>query len=142
MCISSLMKSRHNVDDIVFAAIAPLVRQSLASWQPLQDPTLLVNVLRRWRHALKMSVMEKAQLDADVYGTRNFQSTTSVQDMAMTPYESLLWHSLLPKIQAFRRMAIFIQPFLFNQCCHIFPLVCSLGFCVVTCGGPTNLALE
>ncbi|KAF8523620.1 GC-rich sequence DNA-binding factor-like protein-domain-containing protein [Gautieria morchelliformis] len=90
----------HKLDGIVVAAIAPLVRQSLASWQPLQDPTLLVNVLRRWRRALKMSVMEKAQLNADVYGARNFQSTTSVQDVAMTPYESLLWHSWLPRVRS------------------------------------------
>lgn len=56
------------------------MRQSLTSWQPLQDPTLLVDVFRSWRCALKISIIEeKAELEADVYGARTIKSRPIVQ---------------------------------------------------------------
>ena len=56
------------------------MRHSLVSWQPLQDPTLLVDVFRRWRHALKISIVEEeAELMVNVNDSRTLMSKPSVQ---------------------------------------------------------------
>ncbi|KAF8587943.1 TFP11-domain-containing protein [Ramaria rubella] len=91
----------YRLDEIVVAAIAPTVRLSLASWQPLHDPTLLTDVFRRWRRALKFTVTEeKADLEVDVYGVRTLKAKPLAQDLTMTPYESLIWNAWLPKVRS------------------------------------------
>lgn len=57
----------YRLDEIVIAAIAPIVRQQLASWQPLKDPTLLVDLFSQWRLALKFNIEEEVVED-DPYG--------------------------------------------------------------------------
>lgn len=77
----------HKLDEIVVAAIAPVVlpfifwfhapslisslkvRRLLTSWNPLKDPTYLVDMFTRWRRALKFAEVEpNSEMEIEVHG--------------------------------------------------------------------------
>lgn len=77
---------RYRLDEVIVAAIAPIVRslcalngnasdgvtqvrRMLAQWHPLHDPCAFTRLFRIWRNALKMAVPdEKPQDQVSVYG--------------------------------------------------------------------------
>jgi tuftelin-interacting protein 11 len=63
---------RYGLDEIVVAAIAPLVRRMTTSWDPLKEPKEFISVFRGWRRALKVNKNVEEQEDSrvDVYGAR------------------------------------------------------------------------
>jgi tuftelin-interacting protein 11 len=62
---------KYRLDEIVVAAIAPLVRRMVANWNPLEDPTAFVSTFRTWRRALRVNTTEeKPQTQVDVYGSK------------------------------------------------------------------------
>ena len=70
---------RYRLDEIVVAAIAPIVRRMLAQWQPLEDPTKFTSTFRLWRQALKMNVPdEKPENEVQVYGSSTTISSPAV----------------------------------------------------------------
>ncbi|KAI0924244.1 hypothetical protein AcW2_005176 [Taiwanofungus camphoratus] len=92
---------RYQLDEIVVAAIAPVVRRMLAEWQPLVDPTAFTPMFKLWRGALKMAVPdEKPQDQVQVYGSSVVVTTAPVIEKPMTPYESLIWNAWLPKVRS------------------------------------------
>ncbi|TFY68825.1 hypothetical protein EVJ58_g784 [Rhodofomes roseus] len=92
---------RYRLDEVIVAAIAPIVRRMLAQWHPLQDPATFTPLFRLWRNALKMAPPdEKPQDQVSVYGTSTVISTAPVVEKPMTPYESLLWNAWLPKVRS------------------------------------------
>lgn len=107
---------RFRLDEVVVAAIAPVVRRMVATWNPLEDPTFLLSTLRNWRKALKTnSGVPKSDRQIDVHGTTTvvkpvdpyvdlplhlLTSTYSVcSETPMTPFESLLWNIWLPRVR-------------------------------------------
>ncbi|KAI0704460.1 TFP11-domain-containing protein [Cerioporus squamosus] len=92
---------RYRLDEVVVAAIAPVVRRMLTQWQPLEDPTAFTASFRAWRRALKMAAPEERRDDqVQVYGSSTVLTAPVVQDKPMTPYESLLWNSWLPRVRS------------------------------------------
>ncbi|KAH9951153.1 TFP11-domain-containing protein [Amylocystis lapponica] len=92
---------RYRLDEIIVAAIAPVVRRMLAQWQPLEDPTAFTPMFRAWRRALKMAVLEeKPPSEIQFYGSSAVISTAPIMEKPMTPYESLLWNAWLPKVRS------------------------------------------
>ncbi|KAF8519028.1 TFP11-domain-containing protein [Hysterangium stoloniferum] len=90
----------HCLDEIVVAAIAPAVRVLLTSWQPLREPTFLVGIFKRWRRALKFSVVEeKNGLDVDIYASQTVNPAPA-KNLVMLPFESLMWDVWLPKVRS------------------------------------------
>jgi tuftelin-interacting protein 11 len=90
---------RYRLDEIVVAAIAPIVRRIVAQWNPLQDPSALVSTFRTWKQALKVNLVEQPpQTQVDVYGTRTI-APPPIIEKPMTPFESLLWNIWLPKVR-------------------------------------------
>jgi len=91
---------RYRLDEIVVAAIAPIIRRMLVTWKPLEDPNFLIPTFQLWRHALKITATEaKPETGVQVYG-----SGTSVvlplNSTPMSPFESWLWHAWLPKVRS------------------------------------------
>jgi len=111
---------QYHLDEIVVAAITPVVRRLLASWHPLEDSTLLVDSFRRWRRALKFTDLEQRnEMEVDIYGAQSIRPKPPLQcviicqfigliftnllffrDLTMTPYESLMWNIWLPKVRS------------------------------------------
>ncbi|OBZ73835.1 Tuftelin-interacting protein 11 [Grifola frondosa] len=91
---------RYRLDEVIVAAIAPVVRRLLAQWQPLEDPTLFTPIFRMWRRALKMTAEDKIENQVQVYGSGTIVSTSASVEKPMTPYESLLWNSWLPRVRS------------------------------------------
>ncbi|KAF5383792.1 hypothetical protein D9615_003547 [Tricholomella constricta] len=91
---------RYQLDEIVVAAIAPLVRRMVANWKPLENPTAFVSTFRTWRRALRVNSEERApQSQVDIYGSKIFSATSVSTDKPMTPFESLLWNVWLPTVR-------------------------------------------
>ncbi|KAG5350269.1 hypothetical protein C0989_011837 [Termitomyces sp. Mn162] len=91
---------RYRLDEIVVAAIAPIVRRMVASWNPLEDPTAFVSTFRTWRRALRVNTEEPPpELQVDVYGSKIVQAPLTSIERPMTPFESLLWNVWLPKVR-------------------------------------------
>ncbi|CAL1714173.1 unnamed protein product [Somion occarium] len=93
---------RYRLDEIVIAAIAPVVRRMLAQWKPLEEPAEFTAKFRLWRKALKMSVPDESQHDqVQVYGSSTVITTSApLVEKPMTPYESLIWNAWLPKVRS------------------------------------------
>ncbi|KAI0773263.1 TFP11-domain-containing protein [Trametes elegans] len=92
---------RYRLDEIVVAAIAPVVRRMLTSWRPLEDPTAFTANFRSWRRALKMATQEeRPQNQVQVFGSSTVVSTAKLEEKPMTPYESLLWNTWLPRVRS------------------------------------------
>ncbi|KIJ65655.1 hypothetical protein HYDPIDRAFT_88241 [Hydnomerulius pinastri MD-312] len=90
---------KYRLDEIVVAAIAPIVRRIVAQWNPFQDPAGLVSTFRTWKQALKVNLAEPPlQTQIDVYGARTM-APPPVIEKPMTPFESLLWNVWLPKVR-------------------------------------------
>ncbi|KAF9218977.1 TFP11-domain-containing protein [Gyrodon lividus] len=90
---------KYRLDEIVVAAIAPIVRRIVAQWNPLQDPFALVSTFRTWKQALKVNlVAQPPQTQIDLYGARTV-APPPIIEKPMTPFESLLWHVWLPKVR-------------------------------------------
>jgi len=72
---------RYGLDEIVIAAIAPLVRRMVASWNPLEEPKAFISVFRGWRRALKVNNYEddQSQKQLDVYGIQSITSTPAIE---------------------------------------------------------------
>jgi tuftelin-interacting protein 11 len=110
---------KYQLDEIIVAAIAPLVRRMVANWNPLEDPSTFASTFRSWRRALRVKTTEdKPPLTViNVYGrevpaasdperyvyvcdcsqfTRPYPSSSHE---FMTPFESLLWTVWLPKVR-------------------------------------------
>ncbi|KAG5635788.1 hypothetical protein H0H81_010131 [Sphagnurus paluster] len=91
---------RYRLDEIVVAAIAPLVRRMVINWNPLEDPTAFVSTFRTWRRALRVNTEEKApESQVDIYGSKTIQIAAVSIEKPMTPFESLLWNVWLPKVR-------------------------------------------
>ncbi|KAE9398533.1 TFP11-domain-containing protein [Gymnopus androsaceus JB14] len=91
---------RYRLDEVVVAAIAPLVRRMVAQWQPLEDPKAFVSTFRNWRRALRVNVDETPpETQVDVYGTKTLTAAPVQIQKPMTPFESLLWNVWLPKVR-------------------------------------------
>ncbi|KAF8817454.1 Sip1/TFIP11 interacting protein [Phlegmacium glaucopus] len=91
---------KYRLDEIVVAAIAPIVRRMVANWNPLEQPSLFLLTFQSWRRALKINDAEiPSQTQVDVYGARNIAAPTIAMEKPMTPFESLLWNIWLPKVR-------------------------------------------
>ena len=91
--------NRYRLDEVVVAAIAPIVRSMIAQWNPLLDPSTLVSTFRTWKQALKVNVVEQSsQTQVSLHGVQAVVPLPVVEQ-PMTPFESLLWNVWLPKVR-------------------------------------------
>ncbi|KAI0042281.1 TFP11-domain-containing protein [Auriscalpium vulgare] len=93
---------RYRLDELVVAAIAPIVRRMLSQWDPMQEPDKLLSTFRLWRRALKLADHQEqpSSSQVDLYGSRGSAVHAPVVDVPMTPFESLLWNAWLPKVRS------------------------------------------
>ncbi|KAJ3520444.1 hypothetical protein NMY22_g12756 [Coprinellus aureogranulatus] len=109
----------YQLDEIVVASIAPLIRRMVASWNPLEDPSAFLSTFREWRRALKVDTEAPAPAtQVDIYGARTTVAAPAecvvfphladitdtdlvihVREKPMTPFESLTMGSVVPKIR-------------------------------------------
>jgi tuftelin-interacting protein 11 len=62
---------KYRLDEIVVAAIAPVVRRLVANWNPLEQPSSFLSTFRSWQRALKINDVEiPSQKQVDVYGSQ------------------------------------------------------------------------
>jgi tuftelin-interacting protein 11 len=63
---------KYRLDEIVVAAIAPIVRRMVANWDPLEQPSSFLPTFRSWQRTLKINDAEiPSQTQVDVYGTKS-----------------------------------------------------------------------
>jgi tuftelin-interacting protein 11 len=91
---------RYRLDEIVVAAITPMVKRIVTQWNPLRDPPGLITTFRTWKQALKVNSVDKPpDTQIDIYGARTVATPPAIEK-PMTPFESLLWNVWLPKVRA------------------------------------------
>ncbi|KAF8967737.1 GC-rich sequence DNA-binding factor-like protein-domain-containing protein [Flammula alnicola] len=91
---------KYRLDEIVVAAIAPVVRRIVANWNPLEEPSLFLSTFRTWRRALKINEEEPPpETQIDIYGAKTTVARPVDLQRPMTPFESLLWNVWLPKVR-------------------------------------------
>jgi len=97
-----------DLDEVVVGLLAPMVKQAVADWNPLQDATLdgLTDNLKALGTILCIRSKHQAELEAEaevglLHHKRRFLLSNS-RDLIFrsTPYESLLFHAVLPKIRS------------------------------------------
>ncbi|KAJ3162897.1 Tuftelin-interacting protein 11 [Geranomyces variabilis] len=81
---------QYRLDELVVAALAPVMKRLLADWDPLTDPTFAADVFRQWKQLLRFesgTESKRRGMDFDVQ-TRN-----------MTAYENMMYGIWLPKVR-------------------------------------------
>lgn len=77
--------------DLAGGIIAPLLKNHLSDWQPLENPTMYVDLIKKWRTILENQKDAAAETRGNVFD----------------PYSSLIWAGLIP---SFRSCAEFWDP--------------------------------
>ncbi|KAH8832751.1 GC-rich sequence DNA-binding factor-like protein-domain-containing protein [Flagelloscypha sp. PMI_526] len=84
---------RYRLDEIVVAAITPLLRRMVQTWNPLEDAYAFVSTFRGWKGALRLNASEDTS--ASQIATPRFKR----REKPMSPFESLLWNVWLPRVR-------------------------------------------
>jgi tuftelin-interacting protein 11 len=83
---------KYRLDEVVVAAIAPVVRRMVATWNPLEDPTFLLPTFKNWRRALKInSEVLKPDKQIAMYGTTTSKVEHPYVDLPLRRRVSLLY---------------------------------------------------
>ena len=62
---------KYGLEEVLVAAVAPVVRRKVAGWDPLKEPREFISVFSEWRKALRVRGEEeegKEETQVDVYG--------------------------------------------------------------------------
>lgn len=96
------------LDEIVVSALAPILRQVWSRWDVLQQPSLSVKELKRFRRCFRTdqnsesstSPEEENQFKHPLFPTSSQDSRLHSSNRKMTAYESLIWNDWLPKVRS------------------------------------------
>ncbi|XP_023302666.2 septin-interacting protein 1 [Lucilia cuprina] len=77
--------------DLAAGIIAPLLKNHLSEWKPLENPTLYVELIKKWRSILESSNEAQNETRSNIFD----------------PYSSLVWAGVIP---SFRSCAEFWDP--------------------------------
>ena len=92
---------KYRLDEIVVAAITPIVRRMVQGWDPLTEPSYFSNTFRSWKRALKVDLFDGTQSSqVTAYGDMVTAPSIADRDSNMTPFESLLWNVMLPRLRS------------------------------------------
>ena len=85
---------KYGLDEVVVAAVAPLVRRKVAGWDPLKKPKEFISVFSEWRKALRVRGEEeegKEGTQVDVYGGRRMDISPPPEEyVPADPFRLLL----------------------------------------------------
>ena len=89
--------SSFGLQDVAAAAIQPLFRRAMASWDPLAEPQILVPYLRRLKHILGVS--SEADEKTSLLARNGDLPTRSSHRKTTTTYETLIYTLWLPPVR-------------------------------------------
>ncbi|CAG8601989.1 7275_t:CDS:2 [Ambispora leptoticha] len=94
--------SLYGLDSAVVAIITPLIKKSITTWDPLNDPTTThwLEMIKKWRRLLKMNVPINNDNSYDLNGDRLGFTKNTINSTTMTPYESMMYNIWLPKVRS------------------------------------------
>ncbi|KAL1923074.1 uncharacterized protein VTP21DRAFT_9450 [Calcarisporiella thermophila] len=89
----------YHLDSLVISVMAPMVKQMLANWEPLKDPSLALDIFQKWRVLLRTNpptpiLNDPLGMDLDEVPGRQRDA------QLMTPFESMMYSIWLPKIRS------------------------------------------
>ena len=96
------------IDEAVIGIIQPMIKQSLVDWDPLVDATAsgLITFLKSWSLILRIRTSFRQEIETEAESSLlHTQSMLVISHQHIlncrsTPYESLLYHNILPKIRS------------------------------------------
>lgn len=95
------------LDELVVGILQPIIKQLLVNWDPLLDPTArgLTTTLKSWNSILRIrsKYQQENQVDAESGLFQHHSKLFPLKAILIhrsTPYESLLYHVILPKVRS------------------------------------------
>ncbi|KAI5809032.1 GC-rich sequence DNA-binding factor-like protein-domain-containing protein [Peziza echinospora] len=86
--------SGYKLSELAVAALTPVIKQSIATWNPLSHPAHLTQPLQRLRLLLKTKTREDIEAHVNKRGHLPRPRKTA------TPYESLIYNIWLPRVRS------------------------------------------
>lgn len=77
----------YELDTAVIAIVAPVFKQYMTFWDPLENPQLGLQEFQKWKGLLKTTKMMLSEND-------------HLRELSMTPYESMMYNIWLPKVRS------------------------------------------
>lgn len=74
-----------SLGDLAASVIAPLLKKHLENWQPLQNPTMNVDLVKKWR-----TILQRLDKETDNAPRSNI----------FDPYSALIWVGVMPSFRA------------------------------------------
>ncbi|MCJ1301835.1 hypothetical protein MMC08_004636 [Hypocenomyce scalaris] len=84
------------LSEVAVAAIHPLLRTEMESWEPLKDPTHLVTYFQRLRGILGINTA----VDSNALALQNGYSHSSSHSKSTTHYETMMYTLWLPQVRS------------------------------------------
>ena len=84
------------LSEVAVAAIHPLLRSEMGSWEPLKDPTHLVTYFQRLRGILEI----KSSGDSSTVTLQNGYNHSSAHSKSTTHYETMMYTLWLPQVRS------------------------------------------
>ncbi|KAG5440312.1 hypothetical protein PCANB_001882 [Pneumocystis canis] len=81
----------YDLDEVVVSILFPIIKQVFLLWDPLEEPTLVLNLFCKWRDILR------AEIACDSCEVNDF---FSLEKRMMTPFESMLQHLWVPRVRS------------------------------------------
>ncbi|CAG8583192.1 422_t:CDS:10 [Cetraspora pellucida] len=77
----------YGLDTAVVAIVAPVFKQYMTFWDPLENPQLGLHEFQKWKGLLKTTKIMLSEND-------------NMRELSMTPYESMMYNIWLPKVRS------------------------------------------
>lgn len=96
----------HRLDEIIVAALAPLLKRAWMEWDVLAEPTLYLDDLKKWKRAFRCRQRRSDTSSAvGLFGTYSSAKPSSglitpLDEPKMTAFETLMWTTWMPRVRS------------------------------------------
>lgn len=97
---------QYRLDEVIVAALAPLLKRAWQEWDVLSEPTLYLAELKKWKKAFRCRQRRSDTSNAvGLFGSYSSAKPTSplmtpMNDPKMTAFEVLLWTMWMPRVRS------------------------------------------
>lgn len=97
---------QYKLDEVIVAALAPLLKRAWQEWDVLAEPTLYLTELKKWKKAFRCRQRRSDTSNAvGIFGSYSSAKPTSplmtpLNEPKMTAFEMLLWTMWMPRVRS------------------------------------------
>ncbi|KAG4304950.1 hypothetical protein PORY_001625 [Pneumocystis oryctolagi] len=81
----------YHLNEVVVSILFPIIKQIFLSWDPLKEPTLILNLFCKWKNILDIE---------NIFNVDEINDSLLLKQRIMSPFESMLQHLWVPRVRS------------------------------------------